>query len=170
MPEQKISSPEAMQQLAAEVAATLKGGDVLLLTGDLGAGKTTFTQGIAKALGVTEPTTSPTFTIVSEYEVTKHETIKRLVHADLYRLGAPQSTPARRSLGEGRVDLYRLDDDTAAHDPAVRDVLGRVSTPGQLTIIEWSEKLGAAAPADAIRIAFAHGATENERTVTMTNA
>ena len=143
-----VSSPAAMQQLAATVAARLTSGDVLLLTGELGAGKTTFTQGLAKALGITEPITSPTFTIVSEYQIPNNESLKTLVH----------------------VDLYRLEDAAAAQDPAVRDVLDRASHPGQLTVIEWSEKLGDAAPKEATRIAFAHGATENERIVTMTDA
>ena len=147
-----LESAAEMQQLAAEVAASLKERDILLLTGDLGAGKTTFTQGIARALGITEAITSPTFTIVGEYLIPDHESLKKLVH----------------------VDLYRLEDDTAAHDPAVRDVLDRANDEGQLTIIEWSEKLGAAAPTPSdggvVRIAFAHGATENERTVTILDA
>ena len=159
-----LESAAAMQQLAAEVAISLKERDILLLTGDLGAGKTTFTQGIAAALGIAEAITSPTFTIVSEYEISPP-----------YQGGVPEALAE----GEGvrrlvHVDLYRLEDDAAAQDPAVRDVLDRVSEPGQLTVIEWSEKLGAAAPTPSdggvFRIAFAHGATENERTLTMTDA
>ncbi len=63
-------------------AAQLQGGDVVLLTGELGAGKTTFTKGIALALGIKEPVTSPTFTIIKEYQGEK----LALYHMDMYRL------------------------------------------------------------------------------------
>ena len=73
--EQTIAAAQAF-------AKRLRGGDVVLLYGDLGAGKTTFTKGIALALGVREPVTSPTFTIVKEY---KGSALK-LYHMDMYRL------------------------------------------------------------------------------------
>lgn len=68
--------------VAEEFAADLRGGDVVLLNGELGAGKTTFTKGIARVLGVTEPVTSPTFTIIKEYEGKD----LWLYHMDMYRL------------------------------------------------------------------------------------
>ena len=55
------------KKLAINFAKVLKGGEVVTLTGDLGAGKTTFTQSLAKAIGVTEPVTSPTFTLMNQY-------------------------------------------------------------------------------------------------------
>ena len=67
---------------AEKFAAGLQGGDVVLLTGELGAGKTTFTKGIALALGIKEPVTSPTFTIIKEYKGEKFA----LYHMDMYRL------------------------------------------------------------------------------------
>ncbi len=67
---------------AEKFAAGLHGGDVVLLTGELGAGKTTFTKGIALALGIKEPVTSPTFTIIKEYKGEK----LALYHMDMYRL------------------------------------------------------------------------------------
>ena len=67
---------------AEHFAKKLEGGDVVLLSGELGAGKTTFTKGIAHALGVKEQVTSPTFTIIKEYT---GETL-RLYHMDMYRL------------------------------------------------------------------------------------
>ena len=67
---------------AQRFAAGLQGGDVVLLFGELGAGKTTFTKGIALALGVTEPITSPTFTIIKEYRGKD----LYLYHMDMYRL------------------------------------------------------------------------------------
>ena len=75
-------SREETIAVAKEFAASLKGGDVVLLSGELGAGKTTFTKGIALALGVTEPVTSPTFTIIKEYDGAP----LRLYHMDMYRL------------------------------------------------------------------------------------
>ncbi|MET0629178.1 MAG: tRNA (adenosine(37)-N6)-threonylcarbamoyltransferase complex ATPase subunit type 1 TsaE [Acidimicrobiia bacterium] len=67
--------------LAMRVGALLRGGDVLALSGDLGAGKTVFAKGVGRALGVSEPVVSPTFTVVREYEGTI-----RFVHVDVYRL------------------------------------------------------------------------------------
>ena len=75
-------SVEETLAIAEDFAARLKGGDIVLLHGDLGAGKTTFTKGIARALGVEEVVTSPTFTIVKEYEGRS----LRLYHMDMYRL------------------------------------------------------------------------------------
>ena len=72
----------ATHAIAAAVAGCCRPGDVVVLAGEMGAGKTAFAQGFGRALGVTEPITSPTFTIVHSYEtgsVTLH-------HADLYRL------------------------------------------------------------------------------------
>lgn len=78
-------SPEETRALAAELAAELGPGSVLALHGDLGAGKTCFIQGFAAALGITEPVTSPTYTLIGEYEGRL-----RLHHIDLYRLSGPQ--------------------------------------------------------------------------------
>lgn len=73
------------QRVAADFAGTLKGGEVIAMYGDLGAGKTAFTQGLAKALGVTSHVTSPTFTIVNEYEGRL-----TLYHFDVYRIIDPE--------------------------------------------------------------------------------
>jgi tRNA threonylcarbamoyladenosine biosynthesis protein TsaE len=76
---------EETQALATKIAKQLKGGEVLALQGDLGAGKTTFTQGLAKALGVKVNVTSPTFVLLKIYK-TKHISIKQMIHIDAYRL------------------------------------------------------------------------------------
>ena len=77
----EVNSVEETWALARKLAAELKPGDVVCLEGDLGAGKTTFTQGLAAALGVTGRVTSPTFCLVQE-----HRGRTLLVHMDLYRL------------------------------------------------------------------------------------
>jgi tRNA threonylcarbamoyladenosine biosynthesis protein TsaE len=81
------SAADATRGLAAVVAARCVPGDVLLLSGDLGAGKTTFAQGFGRAIGIDEPVTSPTFTLVRQYEVADGPGgIRVLLHADVYRL------------------------------------------------------------------------------------
>jgi tRNA threonylcarbamoyladenosine biosynthesis protein TsaE len=77
----RTRSAEATRDLAAAISSLLGAGDVLVLAGDLGAGKTTFTQGLAASLGVTAPVTSPTFTLVHEYAGRLP-----IVHVDVYRL------------------------------------------------------------------------------------
>ncbi len=81
-------SPEQTKNIAAEFSRTLKGGEVILLRGELGSGKTTFVQGLAKALGYDGPVRSPTFTLVNVYPAA-HQRIKCIVHADFYRLKDP---------------------------------------------------------------------------------
>lgn len=80
MEERYISnSLEETEKIAEDFAKTLKSGDIVLLSGDLGAGKTQFTKGVAKGLGINDTIPSPTFTIMNSYE-------NRLFHFDLYRL------------------------------------------------------------------------------------
>lgn len=67
-------------------APVLRSGDIVLLTGRLGAGKTTFVQGVARGLGVGERVTSPTFTMVREHDCTNAMGIETLHHCDLYRV------------------------------------------------------------------------------------
>jgi tRNA threonylcarbamoyladenosine biosynthesis protein TsaE len=76
---------EQTRSLGADVADLLEPGDVLVLTGELGAGKTTFTQGVAAGLGVEDAVVSPTFVLVREYRGRLP-----LVHADVYRLDRVQ--------------------------------------------------------------------------------
>jgi tRNA threonylcarbamoyladenosine biosynthesis protein TsaE len=78
--------PADTRALAAALAALAVPGDVVLLVGDLGAGKTTFAQGFGAGLGIEEPMTSPTFTLVRQYPVDGPGPVRTLLHADLYRL------------------------------------------------------------------------------------
>jgi tRNA threonylcarbamoyladenosine biosynthesis protein TsaE len=77
------NSPARTQAVASAIAATLLPGDVIVLDGDLGAGKTTFVQGLARAMGVDEVVTSPTFTLMRSYPTAFGVD---LLHVDVYRL------------------------------------------------------------------------------------
>ena len=102
-------SIEDTNNLAKRLADTLKGGEVILLSGDLGAGKTTFTKGLAAALGVQDEVTSPTFTIMNVYEDGKF----KLNHLDMYRI-------------EREEDLYEI---------GVEEAM----TEDTITVIEWNK-------------------------------
>ena len=82
MLELRASSLEETHSIAGAIARLARVGDVVLLAGEMGAGKTAFAQGFGRALGVTDPITSPSFTLVHSYECGK----LTLHHADLYRL------------------------------------------------------------------------------------
>ena len=126
--------------LAKKIAAGLKGGEVLALVGQLGAGKTTFTQGLAKALGVKSKVASPTFVVLKIYK-TKHQAIKRLVHIDAYRLGS-----------ESALSAIGWDD---FHDP------------GSVVVIEWADKAVKLLPRQTIWLKFVLGRTGGRRTITV---
>jgi tRNA threonylcarbamoyladenosine biosynthesis protein TsaE len=108
--------PDRTEAVAADLAADLRPGDVVLISGGLGAGKTTFVRGAARSLGVSQPVTSPTFTIGQRYEGQIP-----VSHLDLYRLSG----------GAG------LDDE----DPGL---LEDYLTPDAIAFIEWPELLARA--------------------------
>ncbi len=99
----ETNSPEETWELAAELANELGPGTVIALHGDLGAGKTCFIQGYAAALGIDEPITSPTYTLIGEYEGRLP-----LHHIDLYRLSGPEE-----ALGLGLEEYFDVDGITA---------------------------------------------------------
>ena len=80
----QVDTREQMHALGAHVAAQLLPGDLIVLVGDLGAGKTTFVQGLGKGLGVADPVTSPTFVIARAHKAP----VLPLVHVAAYRLGS----------------------------------------------------------------------------------
>lgn len=82
MIELRSTSPEQTRAIAAALARLSRPGDLIVLAGQMGAGKTAFVQGFAKALGIHEPVTSPTYTLVHTYQAGP----TALHHADLYRL------------------------------------------------------------------------------------
>ena len=86
MPELHTDGPSGTERAGADLAASLRPGDVVLVSGELGAGKTTFVRGAARALGVDGPVTSPTFTIGRRYAGRVP-----VAHVDLYRLDGLQA-------------------------------------------------------------------------------
>jgi tRNA threonylcarbamoyladenosine biosynthesis protein TsaE len=81
-----LETAEDLEQYATAFAQQLETGAVLILSGVMGAGKTTFVKGLARGLGATSPVSSPTYTYIHEYQTPKG----RLVHVDAYRLEDPQ--------------------------------------------------------------------------------
>jgi len=126
-------SAVATEKLAATIARSLAPGSIVLISGDLGAGKTTFVRGAARALGVTEPVTSPTFTIGQRYAGDVP-----VSHLDLYRLG------------EGLTD----------EEPGLLD---DYLTPDAIAFVEWPEIAGGELDGVTMRVAIAHaGGDERE--------
>jgi tRNA threonylcarbamoyladenosine biosynthesis protein TsaE len=81
----RTDSPAATKAVAARLSTVCESGDIVLLIGELGAGKTAFAQGFAEALGVEGPVTSPTFTLVRQYRCAGSGNVEILIHADVYR-------------------------------------------------------------------------------------
>ncbi len=106
------ASPDETAALGAEAAGELRPGDVVVLHGEVGAGKSTFVRGAARALGVDRPVTSPTFTIGRRYE----EAHPPLAHVDLHRIGS-------------------LDDE----EP---EMLAEYVNPDHVAFVEWPEAAG----------------------------
>ena len=119
---------EATRAFGETLARQLPPGAILLLHGPLGAGKTSMVQGIAAALGIAEPITSPTFALAQHYPQGKPP----LVHLDLYRLELPAAAN----------DLFLQEEEEA---------LGM----GAILVVEWSERLSLALP-EASRLKLSH--------------
>ena len=131
------NSPTETEALGEALAARLTAGTVVAFTGDLGAGKTAFTRGLARGLGVPDRVTSPTFTIVNEYEGGRLP----LFHFDMYRLGSAD-------------DLF---------DIGWEDFLRR----GGVCAVEWSETVQEALDGDTIYVDIRRGAEDNQRVLTI---
>lgn len=131
----ETATAAATQEVAAKLAALSRPGDLLLLLGDLGAGKTAFTQGFGRALGVTQPITSPTFTLAQQYE---GDGI-RVHHLDVYRL---EQLDEVSDLG-----LPELLDDNA------------------VVLIEWGDAIVPMLPPDYLEVRITLGDGDDDRTI-----
>ena len=132
-------SPEETEAVGEGLARMLRPGAVVAFTGDLGAGKTAFVRGMARGLGCSARVTSPTFTIVNEYEGGRVP----LFHFDMYRLSSSE-------------ELF---------DIGWEDYLAR----GGVCAVEWSEIVADALEPDAIRVDMRRGQSEQERVITVTD-
>ncbi len=134
----KTSSPEETKAVAAELAAQTRPGSVFALHGDLGAGKTVFAAGFARALGITEPVSSPTFTIVQEYPFEKG----MFFHLDLYRIDNPDAALA-----------FGIDEFLYAEDG--------------ISLIEWPERIHGLFPPHTVYVDIRRGESDGERVITV---
>jgi len=135
--EVEVDSIEAMQKFGAALGEQLRAGDLILLSGPLGAGKTALTQGIGRALGITG-ITSPTF-VISRI----HQGKFRLVHVDAYRMRENQS------------------DNTALFD----DLDLESYLPTSVTVVEWGEGLANRIADSFLELKLSFGLGENERVI-----
>jgi tRNA threonylcarbamoyladenosine biosynthesis protein TsaE len=136
-PTMRIATDAEMRDLGRRLAALLRAGDLVILAGPLGAGKTTLVQGIGAGLGVRGPVTSPTFVIARVHPVAAGPG-PALVHADAYRLG---------SIGE--VDDLDLDTDAAS----------------AVTVVEWGAGLAEGLAEDRLEISIEPDSDGDVRTV-----
>ncbi len=137
MIERITSTPAATMELGEEFGSTLNGGDVVAVSGTLGAGKTCFIQGVCKSLGVHTHVGSPTFTLINEYPGTGPS----VVHVDLYRIAKGREL---RELG-----------------------LLEYFTSDRICLIEWPELVLSILPEEHYAVVIRHGSTEAQRIVTI---
>ncbi len=123
----RIQSLEQLQMFAQKLADKISPGDIVLLSGPLGVGKTTLTQLIAQCLGVTGAVTSPTYTYIHIHPFNTAENVALLAHIDLYRVESPQ-------------DFHSI------------GILELVNDPRVLSIIEWGEKFADLLPRHTLSI------------------
>lgn len=133
-----VDSDQAMIELGMKIGALLKGGEVFELIGDVGAGKTTFTKGLAKGLGINEDVQSPTFTISRIYSARDG---MELSHYDFYRLSEP---------GVLKMEIHE-----AVHNPHM------------VTIIEWGGIVEGVLPEDRVTMNIST-MSENSRSIDLT--
>jgi len=141
MKQQITNNQSETKEIAAKIAKNFKGGEVLGLVGELGSGKTVFTQGVAEALGITEVVNSPTFVLMKVYDVSESKSsISMLVH----------------------VDAYRLSNSQELNDIGLNEYIGR---KGTAVIIEWADKVKDILPGNSLIVEFKQGKNENQRIV-----
>jgi tRNA threonylcarbamoyladenosine biosynthesis protein TsaE len=129
----ETETPRQTESLGAEIASKLSDGDVVLVCGELGSGKTTLVRGAARALGVSDPVTSPTFSIGHRYK--------------------------GGDLTVSHLDLYRLSS-VAGEDPALlADHLG----PGRIAFVEWPEGAAAELQQAKMRVTLSHRGGDRRR-------
>lgn len=141
-------NPAETMAIAEKLVSKLHGGEVLALTGELGGGKTTFTKGLAEALGVEEPITSPTFVLLKEYNI-----LRPKVHLQ----------GVLKQVKMVHIDAYRCDSIEDIKSVGIEDYLNRDDV---VMVIEWAEKIQEILPKNTININFEF-MDENTRKITI---
>ena len=132
-----------MRGIGERLARIVRGGDVLLLSGPLGAGKTTLAQGFGAGLGIEEPIVSPTFTIARELNGTfPSGGHAHMVHVDAYRLGGSDYAPGQDGIDRLLDELESLGLDEELEDPGENTVI----------LMEWGEQMAAALAPERLEI------------------
>ncbi len=124
--EVKTDSPEQTRKIAKKIALTLKGGEVIALFGDLGAGKTVFTQGLAQGLKIKRKITSPTFVFLRSYPFRIKGKSLTFYHVDLFR-------------GQTRIDFQSLG-------------LDEILSNDSIVVLEWAQKIKEWLPKESITV------------------
>lgn len=140
------TNTEETQRLAEDFGKKLTPGDIVLLYGDLGSGKTTFVQGLAKGLGIKQRIISPTFIIIRSYEINPPsggQNLKYFYH----------------------IDLYRMESEKDIESVGLNEIL---QNKDAIIAIEWAEKLGEYIPKNVSRVYFEH-LGEEKRKITIKN-
>ena len=132
-----------MHELGKHVAHLAHGGDVILLSGPLGAGKTTFAQGFGAGLNISEPIVSPTFTIARELKGQfPSGNSAHLIHVDAYRLGGNAYAPGQNAIERLLDELESLGLDEELEDPSDNTII----------LMEWGEQMAAALAPERLEI------------------
>ena len=152
------NSAQQTQKIGNDFAQTLKGGEVICLYGDLGFGKTTFTQGLASGLGIQKRITSPTFTIIRQYNYSSSEQSESRSSNDV------SSRQARTIKSLYHIDLYRIESEKDVEGLGLKEIL---EDKDSVVVIEWPEKLRVLLPEKRIDVRFEY-IDGTKRTITIT--
>ncbi|MDA2936231.1 tRNA (adenosine(37)-N6)-threonylcarbamoyltransferase complex ATPase subunit type 1 TsaE [Patescibacteria group bacterium AH-259-L05] len=154
---QKITTTSEKQTraLGKNLAAQCKGGEVIGLIGELGAGKTVLIKGAAQRLGIKKTITSPTFVLMKVYKVKSQK--------GRIKFGQQKMAKIKNLI---HVDAYRLDTSQNLVDIGLKDWLGKSNT---VTVIEWADRVKDILPKKTIFVRIKFGNKKNERIITIVN-
>jgi tRNA threonylcarbamoyladenosine biosynthesis protein TsaE len=136
----RTSEATATKAVAAALAKAAKSGDLIVLAGEMGVGKTAFAQGFAVGLDISDTVTSPTFTLVRSYPITPQPGRPRVLH---------------------HLDVYRLDRMNEVADLAIGELIDDRS----VTLIEWGDAVADVLPKDRLDIVISYGEETDDRVI-----